>query len=57
MLSEVLINIKDFIFLSFLGLTPWHMEVPRLGIKPWRLYQAIIAPGINLQFSGFQKFD
>ena len=23
-----------FFFLAFLGLYPWHMEVPRLGVKP-----------------------
>ena len=23
-----------FVFLSFLGLHPWHMEVPRLGVEP-----------------------
>ena len=22
-----------FVFLSFLGLHPWHMEVPRLGVE------------------------
>ena len=22
-----------FVFLPFLGLLPWHMEVPRLGVK------------------------
>ena len=24
-----------FFLLGFLGLHPWHMEVPRLGVKSW----------------------
>ena len=32
--STILVSNSFFLFLKFLGLYPWHMEVPRLGVEP-----------------------
>ena len=55
-------NLFIFVFLPFLGLLPWHMEVPRLGVKSelqllaWATATAMQDLSCDLHHSSWQQW-